>query len=682
MKQSGERKNRLLSIILCVALALCAVSVGVPSAGAAQGDGITQYYALMVVTSNEDLELSPMHDAQAVTAALTNLKTPDGREIPRENIKIVTEPEVTTNNFSSVLKASFSQMDEDDLGILLYSGHGVYNKGGFSESYLAFQNKVGGWGYYSAASLANTLNAMPGRFLIYLACCYSGGFIAKDPSMPCAQEAPDLLFNRDKFFVISAASALQTDFSEGGALNTDGSVREFASALGVNVQSMFEDGDWLGEEQPMGAFTADTNGDRQLSFYEITQWIKENTVSNSVQCYPEVSHEPLFSYGENDSRPGAVIKDVAVTNQIVAAGETVALEMTCLDGNVPDVYLYCMDRITGQTIAFNYLLPRSLGNKRYRFTANAKSTWAGNAVCFEIYHPKQGVMNRAFSVSPDKKAPASQLKSFDPQPEKITPLNGREYRITLTFDAPCWFDVQICNQQGQVVRTLAEKSMSVLKGEMDSYYRTNSYYWDGADDSGKPVDGGVYQIKARAYNPWGEQSIDGVTAEVESEPAPEVRNITMRVGSTYAVINGNVTRTTINNGVYTTINMVDGKTMVPIRFISEKTHLQVFWDGDAKITTVTNPTTGKYLTIKNGDPTLKRFNADGTLAYERTMEVPPCIIDYSTYVPVRIIAECLGYKVEYLHYTDDNRYVIVSTRSEAFTQDEISAFCAEASGRI
>lgn len=684
MKQRSKL-NRLLSIVLSLALTVGAVAVGVPTASAAQGDGVTDYYALLVVTSNKDLENSPMHDAQTFTAALTHINTPDGRPIPRENITIVNEPDVNTDNFDEVIKQSFSEMDEDDFGILLYSGHGSYNYyEGFAESYLAFQNKSGSWGFYPAASLAKTLNALPGRFLVYLACCYSGGFISKGEKLPRAQSVtePELFFNRDKFFVITAASALQMDFSEGGELNVDGSVRAFAGALGINPQSFYIDGVWNGEEQPLGTFAADINRDRQLSFYEITNWIKENTVSNSVQCYPEVSHEPLFSYAADDSRPGAILTDVNVTNQIVADGEKLTLEMTCLDKNVPYVFVYCMDRMTGATVVAKMLSKESLGNNRYRFSTIAKKEWAGTAATFEIYHTKQGLMNRAFEVSADKKAPAMELKSFSPQPEKIIPLTGREYRVSLSFDAPCWFDVQICNAKGEVVRTLAERSLSAFKGDMTDYYNTNSYYWDGTDDSGKPVANGVYNVKARAYNPWGEQTVTGELPEVIGSPTVDVRNVTMRVGSTYAIINGEVSRTTINNGVYTTVKSLGGKTMVPIRFVSEATGLRVDWDALTGNTTVTNPGTGEYIVIKKNDPQLKKYASDGKLLYEGTMEVPPCSIDSSTYVPLRIVAESLSYVVEYRHHTDDCKYVIVSNRSEAFTQDETLKLCNEASGKI
>lgn len=685
-QQQLRRKNRFLAVLLCLALTAGGMLAGIPTASAAGGDGVTQYYALLVVTSNLDLDNSPMHDAQTVAAALTHMQTPDGRPIPRENIQIVNEPDVTTDNFDTVIRQSFSQMDEDDFGMVFYSGHGVYGDDeGFSESYLTFQNKNGNWGYYPAASLAQTLNALPGKFLVYLASCYSGGFIAKREMIAREQTAaqPDLFFNREKFFVISAASALQMDFSEGGTLNIDGSIRAFAGALGINPQSYYVGGKWQGENQPMGTFAADTDQDGQLTFHEITQWVKENTVSNSVQCYPENSEEPLFSYASDDSRPGAIVTDISVDNQIALPGDSVTLELTCLDDEIPEVSAYCMNRMTGATIAYDMLTAQSLGNHRYRYTAVVESSWENGVSCFELYHSKQGLMNRIFAVTGSGKAPVTALKDFEPQPTEIIPLQGREYRVTLSFDTPCWFDVQICNDQGQTVRTLAEHSLSVVKGDMASYCKTNSYYWDGTDDQGKAVANGVYQIRARAYNAWGEQTVTGVTPAVAgSVPAVEIRNITMRVGSTYAVVNGEVSRTTINNGVYTTIKMLGGKTMVPVRYISEATGLRVDWDGAARSATVTNPVTGEYLVVQLDHPVLKKYAADGSLLFDATMEVPPCLIDSSTYVPVRIVAECLGYQVEYKPYTDGERYVLISNRSVPYTQEEILEFCAQASGKI
>lgn len=702
-KMTMNRKwKQGLSVLLSLIMMFAVMAVGGTVSAASAGDGVSQYYALFVVTSNADLSGSPLHDAQAVTAALKNIKTAAGRTIPRENILIVQEPDVTTDNLSSVITEFFSKMDEDDFGLFFYSGHGAYGgQKGFNESFMVFNNDSGYYMPYSVSELARTLNALPGTFFIDLACCFSGGFIGKrsgDVLIP-AQEDPaqfsgnvartfsktasNNLYNRDKFFVITEASALQMGFSEGGSLNVDISLRAFAGALGINVQSFYEGGTWAGEDQPMGNFAADVNQDGKLSFNEITRWMKDNTVTNSVQCYPERSDVALFSYEPEDTRKGYQVSDITIENQICLPGETASMELTCTDDNEPTVLYICMNPSTGATI--NYGLPdvTALGNGRYKYDVTADASWANGICYFEIYHPVQGIMARVFTVAPQAKAPVTELKSFNPQPLEIIPLQGMEYRITLTFDAPCWFDVQILDSKGKNVRTLALKDMSIVKGDMEAYRKTNSYYWDGTNDAGNPVPDGSYQIKARAYNAWGEQTVTGTTAPVNGGQAPDSSTtVVMRIGSSYSMVNSDVARTTINNGVYTTIQLVGNKTMVPIRYISEVMGLRVDWDADTYNTTVTNTKTGESLVFRLDDPQLSKYDADGVLTGTAVMEIPPRLIDSSTYVPVRVIAECLGFQVEYREYTDDNAYVIVSNRQPAYSVDEITGLCGQASGKI
>ena len=64
------------------------------------------------------------------------------------------------------------------------------------------------------------------------------------------------------------------------------------------------------------------------------------------------------------------------------------------------------------------------------------------------------------------------------------------------------------------------------------------------------------------------------------------------------------------------------------------------------------------------------------------MEIPPTLIDGSTYIPLRLFAECLNFQVEYCEYTDGNAYIIVTDRKPAYGADEIMNLCGQVSGKI
>lgn len=105
------------------------------------------------------------------------------------------------------------------------------------------------------------------------------------------------------------------------------------------------------------------------------------------------------------------------------------------------------------------------------------------------------------------------------------------------------------------------------------------------------------------------------------------------------VINGNLVEFDVSPVIE------DGRTLVPIRAISEKLHYDVFWDSD-----------NSRVEIKNGDEKLELFI--GKQKYlkngeEKQMDVPAKITDGRTLVPLRLIAEEFGCTVNWLpeYYT-------------------------------
>ena len=103
--------------------------------------------------------------------------------------------------------------------------------------------------------------------------------------------------------------------------------------------------------------------------------------------------------------------------------------------------------------------------------------------------------------------------------------------------------------------------------------------------------------------------------------------------------------------------IVDGRTMVPVRAILEALGMTVEWNGDTQ--TVTASKKGVIIALTINDTTVKRNTI------EQTVDVPAQIIDGRTLVPVRFVSEFAGAMVEwdgatrtvYIQSTNSIKYV-------------------------
>lgn len=120
--------------------------------------------------------------------------------------------------------------------------------------------------------------------------------------------------------------------------------------------------------------------------------------------------------------------------------------------------------------------------------------------------------------------------------------------------------------------------------------------------------------------------------------------------------------------------IIDGRTMVPMRTILQKLGAEVSWDGEKQqILTVAD---GAVIGLHIGDVNYWR---NGVL---QTMDVPPQIINGRTLVPIRIVSECLGAdvlwksetrtvyitsgdKIKYIDWNDYTYYYGEATNNQA-----------------
>lgn len=120
--------------------------------------------------------------------------------------------------------------------------------------------------------------------------------------------------------------------------------------------------------------------------------------------------------------------------------------------------------------------------------------------------------------------------------------------------------------------------------------------------------------------------------------------------------------------------LINDRTMVPLRAIFEQLGARVDWNSDTRTVTATKDDIVVKSTIGN-----KTMYINGE---QKTMDVAPAVIDGRTLVPVRFVAEAFDCYVEwdggsstvYIesdHDPDDDNSAALSTEDGAHTEEEI-----------
>ncbi|WP_134704078.1 copper amine oxidase N-terminal domain-containing protein [Ammoniphilus sp. YIM 78166] len=115
--------------------------------------------------------------------------------------------------------------------------------------------------------------------------------------------------------------------------------------------------------------------------------------------------------------------------------------------------------------------------------------------------------------------------------------------------------------------------------------------------------------------------------------SPSSTGLVLTIDQTRATINGKAS--TLDAAPY----IKSGRTFVPIRFISEGLGAKVTWDDKSKTVTITEGTKTIRLTINS---TTAVSNGK-----QVKLDAPAEIRNGRTFVPVRVISEVLGYKVDW-----------------------------------
>lgn len=104
--------------------------------------------------------------------------------------------------------------------------------------------------------------------------------------------------------------------------------------------------------------------------------------------------------------------------------------------------------------------------------------------------------------------------------------------------------------------------------------------------------------------------------------------------------------------------LVNERTMVPMRFIFEKLGAVVSFDEETETVTA-------FHTNEDEETTIVILQIGNSLAFTNSTQIeldaPPVLVDSRTLVPIRFVSESLGYSVD---WEEDSKSVIITSKTE------------------
>lgn len=219
----------------------------------------------------------------------------------------------------------------------------------------------------------------------------------------------------------------------------------------------------------------------------------------------------------------------------------------------------------------------------------------------------------------------------------------------MLFSKPCQLDFDDSSEHDVVFGTYRMRGelyvIFVFDGEV--IYNFKDTYGDALKKDGYLT---VYNI--------GENST--VTLGIPSKEMPEIKLKATDLPDEYSsVLDGGIAMKAYSPRAYadlaeSEINtknsditpiVAENRTLLPLRFVSEKFGAEVSWDGENKIAQIKGENTDILLNLENGECSVNGKKTE--------LDVKPIIKDNTTFVPARFITENLGYDVYYDEETAD-----------------------------
>lgn len=256
----------------------------------------THYRALLIgqtYPDREDLTLEgPGNDIIALRHCLERFTDTQYDVMARMNL--------TADEILSAIDETFGNASDEDVSLFYYSGHGIYSQYTSEKGALLGSDGID---YVTADQLRVALDEIPGRKIIIIDACYSGGFISTNRQISSLQSMTSIeeqqytnedfassfisVFSRkkrssnlvgDSYFVITAAAANEKSYED----NIDGTTMGLFTATLCNGCG-YNIGNALKTE-----LLADLNANHVLTFNEIFKYTRKALLIDGqhVQGYP------------------------------------------------------------------------------------------------------------------------------------------------------------------------------------------------------------------------------------------------------------------------------------------------------------------------------------------------------------------------------------------------------------
>lgn len=280
-----KKKKVLLGFIVILSI----LSISVVTSGVKN----PTYRALIVGNSNyagEDILRGPTNDLVKMENSLNN------NYFGEENnpfSKIDIRPDLTKSDMVKAIRETFSDAKEEDISYFYYSGHGMFNEYN-NTSYLLGVDNLG----LSVHELERELRNVPGKVVIILDSCNSGGFINKGrlAQSKSLERKPKNLVDHTEEYNDSILDTFSKKRSRSYLLGSKYKVITAASKREFSYEIDYIDGwGWGGEFTRAyvtgngynNKFLADSNDDSDITLNEIYNFTKNKVRESNVQVYPE-----------------------------------------------------------------------------------------------------------------------------------------------------------------------------------------------------------------------------------------------------------------------------------------------------------------------------------------------------------------------------------------------------------
>jgi hypothetical protein len=411
-------------------------------------------------------------------------------------------------SLSLLMLETFADADEGDLSLIYFSTHGILTDGraaillsdGTKEEAL------------EPETLYDILTRIPGRKILILDACYSGGFIGK--GMPDGSN----VFAGSGIRVLACAGGLEQSAlwleDSGGAGGS-----WFLSALEALVSG--------------GAGPGDADGDGFFSLKELTAGVRALCGDSRAYCYPEDDAEALFSVGETEegravsglqfseaeSDPARPKVDFTFT-----AGTAIRLRYRMVywkDGGwdfTGAVQMADRERWEGTR---GLLGP---GEKQRTVRLATVDGESSGFALLQILNLQDGAPvpegSRRIALTGETEAELLVISGA----ETFRPDAGEELNALIGASAPCRITVTVESENGEIVRTLIEGE-ACQPGTATGTEEAAGLWacWSGLDDAGQRCPAGAYRIHAVCTDGLGGQEAFSAffTLEEQENGEPE-----------------------------------------------------------------------------------------------------------------------------------------------------------------